>query len=76
MLVAVYIEPIRYFFQWLTGRDLFPAELYYLSELPSKLVFGDVLGIALIAVLLAFLATLYPAWKAANTDPVEVLRNE
>ena len=57
-------------------RDLFPAELYYLSELPSKLVWTDVLGIAMIAVLLAFLATLYPAWKAANTDPVEVLRNE
>lgn len=75
-LVAIYIEPIRQFFQWITGRDLFPAELYYLSELPSKLVWTDVLGIALIAVLLAFLATLYPAWKAANTDPVEVLRNE
>ena len=76
VLVAIYIEPIRQFFQWLTGRDLFPAELYYLSELPSKLVWTDVLGIVLIAVLLAFLATLYPAWKAANTDPVEVLRNE
>lgn len=76
VLVAIYIEPIRQFFQWITGRDLFPAELYYLSELPSKLVWTDVLGIALIAVLLAFLATLYPAWKAANTDPVEVLRNE
>jgi lipoprotein-releasing system permease protein len=47
-----------------------------LSELPSKLVLTDVVGIAFIAVLLAFLATLYPAWKAANTDPVEVLRNE
>ncbi len=76
VLVAIYIEPIRQFFQWLTGRDLFPAELYYLSELPSKLVWTDVVGIALIAVVLAFLATLYPAWKAANTDPVEVLRNE
>ena len=76
VVVAIYIEPIRQFFQWLTGRDLFPAELYYLSELPSKLVWTDVLGIALIAVLLAFLATLYPAWKAANTDPVDVLRNE
>ena len=76
VVIAIYIEPIRQFFQWATGRDLFPAELYYLSELPSKLVFGDVVGIALIAVLLAFLATLYPAWKAASTDPVEVLRNE
>ena len=76
VVVAIYIEPIRQFFQWLTGRDLFPAELYYLSELPSKLVWVDVVGIALIAILLAFLATLYPAWKAANTEPVEVLRNE
>ena len=76
VLVAIYIEPIRQFVQIITGRDLFPAELYYLSELPSKLVITDVVGIALIAILLAFLATLYPAWKAANTDPVEVLRNE
>ena len=76
VVIAIYVEPIRQFFQWLTGRDLFPAELYYLSELPSKLVWTDVLGIALIAVVLAFLATLYPAWKAANTEPVEVLRNE
>ena len=76
VLIAIYIEPIRQFFQWATGRDLFPAELYYLSELPSKLVPSTVVGIALLAILLAFLATLYPAWKAASTDPVEVLRNE
>lgn len=76
VLVAIYIEPIRQFFQWATGRDLFPAELYYLSELPSKLEFASVVGIAILAIGLAFLATLYPAWKAANTDPVEVLRNE
>lgn len=75
-IVAIYIEPIRQFFQWATGRDLFPAELYYLSELPSKIVPGTVIGIALIAIALAFLATIYPAWRAANTDPVEVLRNE
>lgn len=75
-IVAIYIEPIRKFFQWITGRDLFPAELYYLSELPSRVEFWTVFGIFMIAILLAFLATLYPAWKAANTDPVEVLRNE
>ena len=76
ILIATYIEPIRKFFQWITGRDLFPAELYYLSELPSKLEFSSVTGIALVAIVLSFLATLYPAWKAANTDPVDVLRNE
>ncbi len=76
ILVAKYIEPIRQFFQWATGRDLFPADLYFLSELPSKIEFWNVAGIAFVAVALAFLATLYPAWKAAKTDPVEVLRNE
>lgn len=76
VMVAKYIEPIRQFIQWMTGRDLFPAELYFLSELPSRLEFWNVFGIAFVAIALAFLATLYPAWKAAKTDPVEVLRNE
>lgn len=76
VVMAVYIEQIRHFFQFLTGRDLFPAELYSLSELPSKLVPSTVISIAVIAIALSFLATLYPAWKAANTDPVETLRNE
>ena len=76
VLMAIYIEPIRKFFQFITGRDLFPAQLYSLSELPSKLVPSTVISIAVIAIVLAFLATLYPAWRAANTDPVETLRNE
>lgn len=76
VLIAIYIEPIRHFVQVLTGRDLFPADLYYLSELPSKLEWTSVLGIAALAIGLSFVATLYPAWKASSTDPVDVLRNE
>jgi lipoprotein-releasing system permease protein len=76
LIIATYIEPIRKFFQWATGRDLFPAELYYLSELPSKIEPASVIGIAIVAIALSFLATLYPAWRAAKLDPVEVLRNE
>ncbi len=76
ILIAVYIEPIRKFIQLMTGRDLFPADLYYLSELPSKIDPLSIIGIASVAILLAFLATLYPAWRASKTDPVEVLRNE
>jgi len=76
VLIAEYIEPIRQFFQWATGRDLFPAELYFLSELPSEISAANVVGIVLTAIALSFLATLYPAWKAGKTDPVEVLRYE
>jgi lipoprotein-releasing system permease protein len=76
VVVAIYIEPIRKFFQYVTGHDLFPAELYSLSELPSRLIPSTVASIAIIAIALSFLATLYPAWRAANTDPVETLKNE
>jgi len=75
-LFAIYIEPIRQFVQWVTGRDLFPPEMYFLSELPSRIDPVSIIGIATVAILLSFLATLYPAWKAAKTDPVEVLRYE
>ena len=76
IVIATYIEPIRQFFQWATGRDLFPAELYYLTELPSDISVASVIGIAVTAIALSFLATLYPAWRASKLDPVEVLRNE
>ena len=76
VLIAYYIEPIRQFVQILTGRDLFPAEMYFLSELPAEISAASVAGIAVVAILLSFAATLYPAWKAGKTDPVEVLRYE
>lgn len=60
----------------LTGQQLWDPSIRFLSELPSKtdpLEVAEIVGVALI---LSFLATLYPAWKAASTDPVQVLRYE
>jgi lipoprotein-releasing system permease protein len=50
--------------------------VYYISELPSDLQRGDVITIAAIALVLALLATLYPAWRAARVNPAEALRYE
>jgi len=70
------VENIRQFISWLTGANLFPAELYYLSRLPADLDAGETLFVAVFALSLSFLATIYPAWRAAALDPVEALRYE
>ena len=52
------------------------ADVYYISDLPSKLEWLDVWQIAGVAFLLTILATLYPAWQASKVNPAEVLRYE
>ena len=60
----------------LFGRRLFNPEVYGFSEIPAQLVWSDVLFALGIALILSFVATIYPAWKAARLDPVEALRYE
>ncbi|MDD2325855.1 MAG: lipoprotein-releasing ABC transporter permease subunit [Alphaproteobacteria bacterium] len=70
------IESIRQLLQKMTGTDLFSAEIYFLSHLPARLDWHEVTQVIVMALLLSFLATLYPSWRAAKLDPVEALRYE
>jgi lipoprotein-releasing system permease protein len=62
--------------QKLTGQNLWDPSVRFLTDLPSKTDPFEVTAIVLTALILSFLATLYPAYKAAGTDPVQVLRYE
>ncbi len=68
------IETLRRWLESLSGAELFAAEIYFLSRLPSKVEAGDVVTVIAISIALSLLATIYPAWRAARLDPVEALR--
>ena len=76
LLFCENIEEIRQGLQAMFGRDLFSAEIYFLSKLPAKVDTAEVASVVLISLLLSFAATLYPSWRAAKFDPVEALRYE
>ncbi|GAA0572341.1 lipoprotein-releasing ABC transporter permease subunit [Rhizomicrobium electricum] len=70
------IEAIRQILMKLTGTNLFNPEIYFLSHMPALMDPLEVAVTVFVALLLSFLATLYPAWRAARLDPVEALRYE
>jgi lipoprotein-releasing system permease protein len=73
---ALNIESIRQALQGLTGTELFSAEIYFLSRLPARIEWMEVVQVVAMALGLSFAATVYPSWRAARLDPVEALRYE
>jgi lipoprotein-releasing system permease protein len=69
LLVALNLEPIVGFVQRVTGFELFSKDVYYLDRFPSQVIPGDVLLISVTAVIISFLATLYPSWQASRMAP-------
>jgi lipoprotein-releasing system permease protein len=76
VLGALNLETIVPLIEKAAGMDLFPADIYYISELPSKLAWEDVGIIAGVSLVLALLATIYPSWRASRLNPAESLRYE
>jgi lipoprotein-releasing system permease protein len=75
-VVLIFRQPIIHFIELVTGVNLWDPSIRFLTELPSRTDPVEVIMIVLMALILSFLATLYPAMKAASTDPVQVLRYE
>jgi lipoprotein-releasing system permease protein len=69
------VERIQGAVEAITGRTVFDPTVYYLAHLPARLDWHEVAQIIIMALALSLLATLYPSWRAARTDPVEALRN-
>jgi lipoprotein-releasing system permease protein len=76
ILGALNVSALVNWLERLSGQQIFSSDVYFISTLPSELRVEDVLLVTLAALSLSFLATLYPAWRAAQTQPAEALRYE
>ncbi|MFG0380489.1 lipoprotein-releasing ABC transporter permease subunit [Pseudomonas sp. zbq_18] len=76
VLVALNVSAWMAWLERISGMHIFSSDVYFISSLPSDLQVTDVVLICVAALLMSFLATLYPAWRAAQTQPAEALRYE
>jgi lipoprotein-releasing system permease protein len=76
LLIAFNIGTIVPAIEQAFGVAFLPSSIYLISRMPSDPQMSDILPIALISLLLAFLATLYPSWRASRVNPAEALRYE
>ena len=76
IFVSMNIEKIRQLITSIFGQELFSAEIYFLSKLPSNININEVLIVICISIFLTLLASIFPAWKASKISPAEALRYE
>jgi lipoprotein-releasing system permease protein len=76
LLIAFNVDPIVQFIEHLLGVHFLPGSIYLISRMPSDPQAADIVPIAIIAMLLSLLATLYPSWRASRVQPAEALRYE
>ncbi|WP_243374037.1 lipoprotein-releasing ABC transporter permease subunit [Geotalea sp. SG265] len=76
LVVALNLEPIVNAVQRVTGFQLFSKDIYYLDRFPSLVIPSDVILISVTAIVISFVATLYPSWQASRLSPAEALRYE
>jgi len=76
LAIATNLQNISLFVERVFNFKFLPGDVYYLSELPSKVNYGDVVVIVIGTLLICFLSTIYPSWRASRLDPAEALRYE
>ncbi|MEO6184995.1 MAG: FtsX-like permease family protein, partial [Steroidobacteraceae bacterium] len=75
-LLSINLERIVHLLERATGMQFLDAKVYFMSDLPAQVRLGDVFKVALVALLLCLLATIYPAWRASRVLPAEALRHD
>jgi len=76
VVISSNIEAIRNFLTTILGSELFSAEIYFLSKLPSDIYINEVIMVICVSIFLTLFACVFPAWKASRISPAEALRYE